>query len=254
MAPKGAIVETFHNDGNKLVGYLYKPKGDGPFPAVLWNHGSEKDALSGPWQRLADVFVPAGYVLFGPQRRGQGGSEGKYISDVVDKKKATDGKEAAQRLRVHLMSTQQLDDQLAGLAHLKKLPYIDSRRIAVAGCSYGGIQTMLAVEKGAGYKAAIPVSPAAETWDGDQFMRARLLKAAKHAKIPVLLIHPHNDVSLNPGYHLGPQLGKFNKRYGLTIFPPYGKSSEQGHCFGGLQGGPHIWGPSMLQFLSHYVK
>src|SRR5262245_58710233 len=27
----------------KLPGYLYKPAGNGPFPALMWNHGSEKD-------------------------------------------------------------------------------------------------------------------------------------------------------------------------------------------------------------------
>src|SRR5689334_22293089 len=26
----------------KLPGLLYKPAGKGPFPAVIWNHGSEK--------------------------------------------------------------------------------------------------------------------------------------------------------------------------------------------------------------------
>ena len=257
MAPAQPIIETFHNDGNKLVGYLYKPKGDGPFPAVVWNHGSEKDAnlsQTGPWQRLADVFVPAGYVLFGPQRRGQGGSEGQYIEDVKDKEKKLRGKEAAQRLWVRLMGSQQLEDQLAGLEHLKKLSYINRHRIAVGGCSYGGIETMLAAERGAGYKAAIPVSPAAETWEGDQFIRRRLLKAAKNAKIPVLLIHPHKDVSLNPGYRLGEEFEKHHKPYGLFIFPPYGKDKEQHHCFGGLQGGPDIWGPSMLRFLQEFMK
>jgi hypothetical protein len=29
-------------EGAELHGYLYLPPGKGPFPAVLWNHGSEK--------------------------------------------------------------------------------------------------------------------------------------------------------------------------------------------------------------------
>src|SRR5437660_611179 len=32
----------------KLPGFLYRPKGDGPFPAVIWNHGSEKRPIAQP--------------------------------------------------------------------------------------------------------------------------------------------------------------------------------------------------------------
>ena len=33
---------TFRSGDLELKGYLWKPSGDGPFPAVLWNHGSAK--------------------------------------------------------------------------------------------------------------------------------------------------------------------------------------------------------------------
>ena len=53
------------------------------------------------------------------------------------------------------MEGPQLEDQLAGLAYVKKLAYVDSNRLVVAGCSYGGIETLLAAERGAGLKAAM---------------------------------------------------------------------------------------------------
>jgi dipeptidyl aminopeptidase/acylaminoacyl peptidase len=41
--PAGAQLVAFEaGDGKQLHGFLYLPAGDGPFPAVLWNHGSEK--------------------------------------------------------------------------------------------------------------------------------------------------------------------------------------------------------------------
>jgi dipeptidyl aminopeptidase/acylaminoacyl peptidase len=46
-----------------------------------------------------------------------------------------------------------LDDQLAGLAYAKQLAFVDTNRIAVAGWSYGGIQTLLSAERNVGYKS-----------------------------------------------------------------------------------------------------
>src|SRR5580704_9573186 len=32
---------TFPSGGRQLHGFLWKPAGDGPFRAIVWNHGSE---------------------------------------------------------------------------------------------------------------------------------------------------------------------------------------------------------------------
>jgi dienelactone hydrolase len=53
-----------------LVGFLYQPEGEGPWPTLIWNHGSEKNPEAGPqFDTVASVFVPAGYVVFAPERR-----------------------------------------------------------------------------------------------------------------------------------------------------------------------------------------
>src|SRR5262245_15990115 len=68
---------TFKSGALTLVGYLSKPEGPGPFPAVLWNHGSEQNPGGGPqFNAVASIFVPAGYVVFAPMRRGHSDSEG----------------------------------------------------------------------------------------------------------------------------------------------------------------------------------
>jgi hypothetical protein len=65
-----------------LHGYIYMPNGSGPFPVVLWNHGSER--LPGEEPALADFYVGHGYVFFIPHRHGQGESSdaGDYIMDL----------------------------------------------------------------------------------------------------------------------------------------------------------------------------
>ena len=80
---KQAELVGFKSGDLELKGYLWKPLGDGPFPAVLWNHGSEK--LPGTVDTVATYFVEKGYVFFVPHRRGQGRSPGPYIMDELNK-------------------------------------------------------------------------------------------------------------------------------------------------------------------------
>ena len=51
---KQAELVGFKSGDLELKGYLWKPLGDGPFPAVLWNHGSEKNP--GTVDISGDVF------------------------------------------------------------------------------------------------------------------------------------------------------------------------------------------------------
>jgi dipeptidyl aminopeptidase/acylaminoacyl peptidase len=242
---------TFENGSLTLVGYLYKPAGDGTFPAVVWNHGNEQDPASGSEiDAIADILVPAGYVVFAPLREGQGGSQGASLQDQVQQKLNSSGASAAQQLFVQLMEGSQLDDQLAGLAYLKSLPYVDPDRLAVAGCSYGGIQAILAAEKSAGYKAAVAISPGSESWDGNTLLQQDLTKAVSSINIPVFLLHPEKDVSVAPGYALAQEFLRLKKSYGLKIYPPFGPDDEQGLCFGDGTGF-HWFAPDMLSFLAN---
>src|SRR4029453_3902096 len=53
------LVEFPGPDGMKLHGFLYVPEGAGPFPALLWNHGSGK---SPGWQpELAQFYTSQGF-------------------------------------------------------------------------------------------------------------------------------------------------------------------------------------------------
>src|SRR5262245_62415584 len=190
---------TFQSGALTLVGYLFKPEGSGPFPAIVWNHGSEKNPGGGAqFDTVASIFVPAGYVVFAPMRRGHSDSEGDYIVDAVQREREQHVSPAAQQLAARLLQTSQLDDQLAGLAVVKRQPFVDVMRLIVAGCSYGGIQTLLGAEKEAGYRAAVSISPAAQSWAGSPDLRARMQTAVSRINIPVFLLQPAKDASLEP--------------------------------------------------------
>ena len=242
---------TFKSGNLTLVSFLFRPNKPGPFPGLIWNHGSEKDPGSAPqFDAVAAVFVPAGYVVFAPMRRGHGDSEGLYIQNQLQSERGG----WRNQLQVQLLEGEQLDDQLAGLAYLKGLPYVDQSRLAVAGCSYGGIQTLLAAERGAGYKAAVAISPAALSWNGNPLLQGRLIMAARKTEIPVFLIQPPKDASLEPSRVLGREFQRLGKPYTGKIYPEDIQEDLQTHCFGGIRRGSRIWAQDVLAFLAEVFR
>ncbi len=240
---------SFKSGSLTLVGFLFRPDRPGPLPGLIWNHGSERNPGSAPqFDAVAAVFVPAGYVVFAPVRRGHGGSEGTYIQDELQR--AGPGRDRAQ---VRLLE-EQVDDQLAGLAYLKSLPYVDRSRLAVAGCSYGGIQTLLGAERGAGYRAAVAMSPAALSWNGNPILQDRLVQAVRKIDIPVLLIQPPRDASLEPSRVLGGEFERLGKRYTGKIYPESIPGELQTHCFGGIRRGSSVWAQDVLAFLAGALR
>ena len=253
------LVHFNAKDGTDLIGYIYKPDGDGPFPTILWNHGSGVSASTGhvatPEEydvttlEYATPFVEKGYAVFAPFRRGQGGSKGEYIEDVLGK--ISDKQERGQKF-VELMSGSQLQDQLSGLAFIKNKPFVDKNNLFVMGCSFGGTQTLLAAAqdpKETNFKAAVALSPDAESWNSQPMQDYLKGTIAPGVKIPVFIIHPAKDASLEPGYTLGKILQDLGKPYSLMIFPPFGSERSQGHCFGGGDGAD-IWAPYAMKFFA----
>jgi dienelactone hydrolase len=181
---------TFTSGEFVLKGFIWKPEGPGPFPAIVWNHGSEK--FPGTVNSIAPYFVSRGYVFFVPHRRGQGRSPGPYIMDQLNAAVSP-----AQRSRMLVaLHEVQLQDQLAALAYLRSLTDVDQNRLVVMGASFGGILTMLAVERRSGYRVAVSCSAAAQTWRESPHLRARLTAAASKATIPVFFLQAENDYDL----------------------------------------------------------
>lgn len=239
---------TFESDGNTLVGFLFHPATTPPWPALIWNHGSEKDPGTGrQFPTVASVFVPAGYLVFAPERRGHGESAGDYIVDRAKFTARMQGHEEADRITVKLLETEQLRDQLAALAFVKQLPFVDGNRIVVAGCSFGGIQALLGAESNAGYRAAVSISPGALSWERSDFLQERLTQAVRRLQVPTLLIQPAQDASLAPSRVLGAEAARLGKSLTVKVYPATGPAKEQSHCFGGASG-MHVWAQDAVAF------
>lgn len=245
----------------RLKALLWKPAGPGPYPAVLFVHGSGSTdaahtgefALSDAAAKLAPVFVKHGYAFLYLFRRGQGLSseQGNFMQEVLQREKASKGEEARKRLQIVLLTTDHLDDTMAGLAYLKKQPGIDARRIAVVGHSFGGQLALLAAEHDSGLRAAVTFGAAAASWEGSSEIRELLLTAIRKTTVPIMLLHAQNDYSTAPGKVLDSELARLSKAHVLRIYPPFGKTPDEGHM--SVYTDIAEWEPEVFRFLDRYV-
>jgi carboxymethylenebutenolidase len=142
--------------------------------------------------------------------------------------------------------------EMAALQYLQALPYVHKNRTAVMGFSFGGIQTMLAVERGPGYRVAVNCSGAAESWRGSSFLRSRLTTAASNAKMPVFFLQAENDHDLTPNRILSEEVRKAGKPVETKIYPAFGSGPREGHSF--CVRGTETWFPDVLRFIETYLQ
>jgi dienelactone hydrolase len=237
---------VFPGGGRELHGFLWTPEGTGPFPAIVWNHGSEK--LPGSQPALAKFYASHSYVFFVPHRRGQGRSPGDYIQDLVAQ---APPRERARRM-VELQQAE-VDDVIAGLNYLKSRPFVDPARIVISGCSYGGIQTLLAGERELGVKALVPFAPGAMSWEQNVPLQDRLVRAVDLAKSPIFLIQAANDYSLAPSRALSEEANKKKKDFQSKIYPAFGNTHQDGH-WGFCSSATDVWGNDVLAFLETQMR
>src|ERR1700742_1099338 len=245
---------SFSSGDKVLHGVVYKPSGPGPFPAVLYNHGSAGGMLSkDAFDALGPVFVSHGWVLFGPFRRGQGlsAAAGAYIRDQIAAAEKKGGMAAADTEAVRLLQTDHLDDQLAGLAWLQQQSFVQKDRIAVAGNSFGGIEVVFGAERGR-YCAGIDSAGGAQSWREAPQLQAAMIRAVRNSKIPIFFFQAANDYDLSPSKTLSAAMKDAGKPFELKIYPAYGDSQDDGHTLGYF--GASVWEDDVFRFLERNCR
>jgi dienelactone hydrolase len=242
----------FHEGDLTLGGELYKPKGDGPFPAVLFNHGSAGGMLSQQAaQALGPNFTKKGWVFFMPYRRGQGLSEkaGPYIEDLIKAAEKQGGTAEGEKVMLAQLQHEHLDDQLAALQWLSAQPFTKPGQIAVAGVSFGGIEAVLGAAR-ASYCATIDAAGGAMSWDEAPVLQAVMKASVRNAKSPIFFMQAENDFNLSPSKVLAAEMQSAGKEHELHIYPRFGKSAMNGHIFGYFGSG--VWLDDVTAFLSKH--
>src|SRR6266436_1230395 len=104
--------DVFYASGNlRIQAYLYKPEGDGPFPVVIYNHGSRdgRERASVPFQYVGKMLTRAGYAVLVPERRGYGKSDGSTWREEV----------GSDQYRLITRLQAETDDVLAAVEYLR---------------------------------------------------------------------------------------------------------------------------------------
>jgi len=246
----------------ELRALLWRPQGRGPFPAVLFNHGSghavAADASGRPDQRhpelLGPVFTKHGYAFLYLFRRGDGLSRGQGVpsGDRMDSAFLAGGEEARNLVQQELLENDELGDALAGLAYLRTLPEVDSRRIAVMGHSFGGSLTLLLAERDTMVRAAVLFSAAGYSFDRSPQLRRRLMTAVDNMTAAAFFVNARNDYSLSAARALTAELTRLGKPSLSKVYASVGRTPHDGHDFVHL--GVSTWEPDVFAFLDERTR
>jgi dipeptidyl-peptidase-4 len=241
-------------DGTTLYWEMITPKlVPGKKYPVFFQHyggpGTGQQVTRG-WQgALPQYLVDQGWIFFQIDNRGSY-NRGKAFEDQI----------------YHAMGTVEVEDQLAGAEYLKTLPFVDGRKIATYGWSYGGYMSAKMLEKTPGvYAAAVSGAPVTQ-WelydthyterylgdprtDPQSYATSAAVADAAKIRDPFLLIHGMADdnVFLDNSTALAAEMQKTATPFEMMFYPGYT------HRVGGPGVGEHLWG-TILRFLDREVK
>jgi dipeptidyl aminopeptidase/acylaminoacyl peptidase len=120
-------------DGTPIVGYLYRPQrasSSSPCPAIVHPHGGPTESWGFLWSLRVQWLVAKGYAVLAPDYRGSTGHGLDF-----------------QRALIGQWGVVDTQDILSGADYLGSLGWVDARRLAVFGSSYGCYLAVLALAR-----------------------------------------------------------------------------------------------------------
>ena len=227
----------------KLQLTLFTPKGSGPFPLAVINHGSDgdKSAKLNPRNRsplAVGYFLSRGYAVALPMLRGYAGSEGRVEVHGCDP--ASVGIDDAK-------------DIYAIIDYLSTLSIIDSRNVVVAGQSFGGWNTLaLGTLKHPWVKGLINFSGGmlVPTCSNPEYsLVAAAAQFGSRTTVPSLWFYGEND-KLFPVSLWRAMFERYTAEWGPAELVDYGNFKDDSHMMLGYPEGLAIWMPKVDAFLA----
>ena len=197
---------------------------------------------------LHEALVDKGWIVFTIDNRGTNRRGTKFESAVY-----------------RSMGDKEVEDQLAGVAWLKRQPFVDGSKIAVQGWSYGGYMTLKLLEKAPGvFAAGVAVAPVTK-WelydtayterylgnpsvDPKAYQSSDALDDAVKIKDPLLLIHGMSDdnVVFQNSTELYARLQQSKHPFEMMAYP------GATHAIAGEGPQTHVW-TTITRFLEEKV-
>jgi len=231
----------------RLEGFLYRPSSPGPFPVLIFNHGSTGALRVSPtstafvrYPEVARFFVERGWAVLIPMRRGRGASGGDYLERYdCDRAILSRGVDRA------------VEDMDAVLAYVSAQPWADTSRLLLGGMSRGGLLSVV-------YPSRRPTKARgvlnfAGGWtvercdDSVRVNTDTFVEAGRGSKLPMLWLYSENDRNYRPravhSYHQAFTLAGGTAE--LRLFPPIG---YDGHIL--LPGAVDVWRTAVGAYLA----
>ncbi|MBV8685743.1 MAG: S9 family peptidase [Alphaproteobacteria bacterium] len=198
---------------------------------------------------LHEAMVDRGWIVFTVDNRGTNRRGTRFESAIY-----------------RAMGGAEVEDQLAGLAWLKRQPFVDRAKVAVMGWSYGGYMTLKLLEKAPGaFAAGVAVAPVTKWELYDTFYTERYLgdprtdprayassdalDEASSIADPLLLVHGMSDdnVVFENSTALYAKLQREKKPFELMVYP------GATHAIAGEGPQTHVW-TTINRFLDRTVR
>jgi dienelactone hydrolase len=241
---------VFYASGTlKIEAYVHKLEGTGPFPVVIYNHGSRAghEREERPFAYVGEMLAHSGYVVVVPERRGYGKSDGATFEQVV-------GEDRGPRFVTRVQ--EETDDALAAVEFVKTLPYADTTRMGVMGWSFGGIVSVFAASRSGAFRVVVDQAGGALTWDHSPAMQAALKEAAGKIRMPLLGMVAKNDRTTESVKAVVHEAEKHGATVKLIVYPAFTPQDAggiaPGHMIFGREGW-RIWEADLEEFLGKYL-
>jgi dipeptidyl aminopeptidase/acylaminoacyl peptidase len=233
-------------DDLEVHGYLFRPAGaspESPAPAVVYPHGGPISAYGDEWDGHAQYFVDKGYAWLAPNYRGSTG----YGRDF-------------ERLLHGRIGVDDTKDCLAAADYLRTLDWVDGKRLAIFGASWGSFLALLAVTDDPEHRFRCAVCKYGDcdlftSWSqGDRggvlealenlaggpaesraaYEAGSAVRRLENVEVPILVAHGEKDERVHPkqSEELVAELRRLGKTYEYVTYPT--------EAHGLLRAGPQI--------------
>jgi dipeptidyl-peptidase-4 len=241
-------------DGSKLYYRMLSPprQAGKRYPVYLFVYGGPHgQQVTDAWYSalpLHEALVDKGWIVFTLDNRGTNRRGTKFENAVY-----------------RSMGDAEVQDQLAGVEWLKKQPFVDPKKIAVQGWSYGGYMTLKLLEKAPGvFAAGAAVAPVTK-WelydtayterylgnpsvDPKPYQTSDALDDAVKIRDPLLLVHGMSDdnVVFQNSTELYARMQQAKRPFEMMAYP------GATHAIAGEGPQTHVW-TTITRFLDEKV-
>jgi dienelactone hydrolase len=230
---------------------VFRPRGDGPFPMVLMNHGTTRNAVERIYFPLlefnaaAEWFAKQKYVVVAPQRPGHGDTGGPWYEDVAP----------CENPQFHAAGMAVAEADTAAVDYMITRPFVLDRGIIVVGQSAGGFGVLAYVSQNPlGLRAVINFAggrSCRENPDAPERLVQVTAEFCRTVRIPMLWIYTQNDHFFPPD--VSKPMYEACRAVGADVeyhlLPPF---EDNGHYLVDVPKALPIWTPIVTRFLARH--